>query len=212
MRMYGMDYVASICSFWFIFHFHDFIGTCAFEELIGNDVCNDEANTPKCNYDGADCCGDCVNTQSCSECQCHNEDIWQDLDYHGFNFNGTRIPFNIKVCSTVTHYAHVIWITISKSDKIHFLNLIYLHKDCHLLLLRSIKNLHLVHADPVDPEEDRVDCPGGDDRVEHPLEETPGPLRHQDLPRYRQDRGRPGRGLLDHLIGQMLERRNVIGQ
>ena len=59
--------------------------------MIGNNVCNDEANTPICNYDGADCCGDCIDTQICSECQCHNEDIWQDLIAHGFNFNGTRV-------------------------------------------------------------------------------------------------------------------------
>ena len=62
--------------------------------MIGNNVCNDEANTPICNYDGADCCGDCIDKQICSECQCHNEDIWQDLIAHGFNFNGTRVCYD----------------------------------------------------------------------------------------------------------------------
>ena len=90
MRKYG----SLILQLLIYFSIHDFIGTCGYEVLIGNDVCDDEANTPACNYDGADCCGDCVNTQSCSECQCHNEDIWQDLVYHGFNFNGTRICYD----------------------------------------------------------------------------------------------------------------------
>ena len=65
--------------------------------LVGNQVCNDETNTPECNYDGGDCCsspemvangfcndetntasclydgGDCcvnVNTDYCSDCSC----------------------------------------------------------------------------------------------------------------------------------------------
>ena len=57
-------------------------------------MCNDEANKASCNFDGADCCGDCVNTQSCSECHCYNEDIWQDLVAHGFYFNGSRFCYD----------------------------------------------------------------------------------------------------------------------
>ena len=37
---------------------------------IGNGYCNDENNNPDCNYDGGDCCGSCVVTEQCSECQC----------------------------------------------------------------------------------------------------------------------------------------------
>ena len=32
--------------------------------------CNDEINNADCNYDGGDCCGSCVVTEKCSECQC----------------------------------------------------------------------------------------------------------------------------------------------
>ena len=38
--------------------------------LIGNSFCNDEANTAGCGYDGGDCCGDCANTDVCTECTC----------------------------------------------------------------------------------------------------------------------------------------------
>ena len=41
--------------------------------LIGNSFCNDEANTAGCGYDGGDCCGDCANTDLCTECTCHDE-------------------------------------------------------------------------------------------------------------------------------------------
>ena len=40
-------------------------------ELIGDGLCNDEANNEECNYDGGDCCGACVNTEHCTECVCH---------------------------------------------------------------------------------------------------------------------------------------------
>ena len=38
--------------------------------MIGNGYCNDETNNADCNYDGGDCCGPCVVTQYCSDCQC----------------------------------------------------------------------------------------------------------------------------------------------
>ena len=40
-------------------------------ELIGNRLCNDEANNEGCNYDGGDCCGACVNREACRECVCY---------------------------------------------------------------------------------------------------------------------------------------------
>ena len=40
--------------------------------LIGDGVCDDEANIAGCSYDGGDCCGDCANIDLCSECTCHN--------------------------------------------------------------------------------------------------------------------------------------------
>ena len=41
--------------------------------MIGNGFCNDEANTAGCGYDGGDCCGNCANTDLCTECTCHDE-------------------------------------------------------------------------------------------------------------------------------------------
>ena len=38
--------------------------------LIGNGICNVETNNKKCLYDGGDCCGSCVNVDSCTECTC----------------------------------------------------------------------------------------------------------------------------------------------
>ena len=40
--------------------------------LIGNGFCNDEANTAECSYDGGDCCGECINTELCTECICQD--------------------------------------------------------------------------------------------------------------------------------------------
>ena len=38
--------------------------------LVGDGVCNDESNTPVCNYDGGDCCLNVINIDHCSECIC----------------------------------------------------------------------------------------------------------------------------------------------
>ena len=38
--------------------------------MVGDGICNDEANHIECNYDGGDCCGSCVVKQYCSDCQC----------------------------------------------------------------------------------------------------------------------------------------------
>ena len=40
--------------------------------LIGDGFCHDEINNAGCNYDGGDCCGSCVVTSYCSECDCHS--------------------------------------------------------------------------------------------------------------------------------------------
>ena len=39
--------------------------------MVGNGFCNDETNIEACNYDSGDCCGSCVLTQYCSNCDCH---------------------------------------------------------------------------------------------------------------------------------------------
>ena len=38
--------------------------------LIGDGYCQDGNNNGACNYDGGDCCGPCVSTEHCTECQC----------------------------------------------------------------------------------------------------------------------------------------------
>jgi len=45
-------------------------GACAVPQWQGDNWCDDENNTPECNYDGGDCCGCNVRTQYCSECEC----------------------------------------------------------------------------------------------------------------------------------------------
>ena len=42
--------------------------------MVGDGLCNDEANHPECNYDGGDCCGACVVKQYCSDCECLSGD------------------------------------------------------------------------------------------------------------------------------------------
>ena len=43
---------------------------CPTPLIVGDGFCNDETNNPDCNYDGGDCCGSCVVTEHCTECQC----------------------------------------------------------------------------------------------------------------------------------------------
>ena len=40
-------------------------------ELIGNGFCDDETNNQKCEFDGGDCCGDCIKTDYCLNCVCY---------------------------------------------------------------------------------------------------------------------------------------------
>ena len=46
---------------------------CPYGTLLGDGLCDDESNNAECNFDGGDCCGDCINTDHCSECHCHDE-------------------------------------------------------------------------------------------------------------------------------------------
>ena len=43
-------------------------------EVIGNGVCNDEANNEGCIYDGGDCCLPNTNSDQCTECICHHQE------------------------------------------------------------------------------------------------------------------------------------------
>ena len=48
---------------------------CAVPPWKGDGYCDDENNNDGCDYDGGDCCGDDVNTQYCSACQCLDHDF-----------------------------------------------------------------------------------------------------------------------------------------
>ena len=37
---------------------------------IGNGFCDDINNNKECIYDGGDCCGNCINTDFCTNCTC----------------------------------------------------------------------------------------------------------------------------------------------
>ena len=39
---------------------------------IGDGECDDETNIAACDWDGGDCCGDNVNTEACTKCECKN--------------------------------------------------------------------------------------------------------------------------------------------
>ena len=42
--------------------------------MVGEGQCDDEVNTPECNYDGGDCCGSNVDCPYLSDCEC-KEDV-----------------------------------------------------------------------------------------------------------------------------------------
>ena len=42
---------------------------CPYKNVTKNGRCDDELNTPHCNYDNGECCGD-VDLSYCTECIC----------------------------------------------------------------------------------------------------------------------------------------------
>ena len=46
---------------------------CQFRTRIGDGFCQDYNNNRHCSFDGGDCCGTCVNSKYCSECECIGE-------------------------------------------------------------------------------------------------------------------------------------------
>ena len=47
---------------------------CGMPIWKGDNNCDDENNNGGCEWDGGDCCGDNVNTQFCSACECLDPD------------------------------------------------------------------------------------------------------------------------------------------
>merc|ERR1739836_314685 len=54
---------------------------CGSPQWFGDNYCDDDNNNEECGWDGGDCCGDNVNTQYCSACEC--------LDPNGGGNSGT---------------------------------------------------------------------------------------------------------------------------
>ena len=54
---------------------------CKYQTLVANGFCNDEANTPECDYDGGDCCGNCINIELCLTCTCLNGGAGNGISY-----------------------------------------------------------------------------------------------------------------------------------
>ena len=53
-------------------NYNDILIDCRHTSMVGDGYCNDEANIPECEYDGGDCCGPCIVTDYCFECECLN--------------------------------------------------------------------------------------------------------------------------------------------
>ena len=62
--------------------------------MVGNGFCNDETNIGACIYDGGDCCGSCIITEYCSNCDClgglTNVGITNALVGNGYCDEGTN--------------------------------------------------------------------------------------------------------------------------
>ena len=52
-------------------YWDDFDCSCHVSSWIGDGDCDDESNKEECGWDGGDCCGNNVNTDYCSVCECH---------------------------------------------------------------------------------------------------------------------------------------------
>ena len=57
-------------------------------KYVGNGYCDDGLNIEKCEYDGGDCCGLCINTEYCTKCEC-----LQDVGEYIYNGRGPAAPF-----------------------------------------------------------------------------------------------------------------------
>ena len=62
--------------------------------MVGEGQCDDDVNTPECNFDGGDCCGPNVNCPSYSDCECK-----EDFDSQNSNADKSYIfPANRSDC------------------------------------------------------------------------------------------------------------------
>ena len=65
---------------------------CSNQHWVGDGYCDDVTNNNECNYDGGDCCLDTVNTQYCTECICHDENVTGPTTMEVTGSTVTEIP------------------------------------------------------------------------------------------------------------------------
>ncbi len=54
---------------------------CKFYTLVANGICNDEANTEVCFFDGGDCCLLTVDDSACEDCLCvYDDSVHNDIE------------------------------------------------------------------------------------------------------------------------------------
>ena len=63
--------------------------------MIGDGFCNDETNKPECNFDGGDCCGQCIVRDQCLQCTC----LQSEVDEH----NITNVLVGDGYCNDETN-------------------------------------------------------------------------------------------------------------
>ena len=79
---------------------------CLTSWLAGDGYCQDETNNAECYYDGGDCCGSCVLTGHCTECQCLGGVDGITSDYNGFINIELSIPLiGDGICQDETNNA-----------------------------------------------------------------------------------------------------------
>ena len=63
-------------------------GGVAKNPWVGDGFCQDLTNNEECDFDGGDCCGSCVNTKYCNDCECVGDQIGEAADNNAFFANG----------------------------------------------------------------------------------------------------------------------------
>merc|ERR1719384_2892616 len=77
-------------------------GTCGAPQWKGDNYCDDENNNEGCDFDGGDCCGDNVQTQYCSACECLEPECgspqWKGDNYCDDENNNARCDWDGGDC------------------------------------------------------------------------------------------------------------------
>ena len=80
---------------------------CGFPNYKGDSYCDDENNNCGCEWDGGDCCGENVNTQWCSACQCLDPNAQnsrkQTIDETVSDYRNMKNPRKINISKHRTY-------------------------------------------------------------------------------------------------------------